>query len=119
VNVYMQGAHENCVKTGRCQYRAKIQEAQGLVDAAAAMIGGIKKMSQALWCDHGEHAFSERDPGRKRVQETTLVDGEERYQTADVCGPCNREVEATREAVRARRAELTHRVSDAEVIDAA
>lgn len=47
-------------------------------------------MSQALWCDHGGHAFSERDPGRQRIK----VDGidpdteEETVILKDFCGEC-------------------------------
>lgn len=47
-------------------------------------------MSQALWCDQGGHAFSERDPGRQRISITVLDEesGEERAEARDFCGAC-------------------------------
>lgn len=46
-------------------------------------------MSQALWCDSGGHAFSERDPGRQRISVTALDDdGEETIESRDFCGDC-------------------------------
>lgn len=47
-------------------------------------------MSQALWCDHGGHAFSERDPGRRRISMAVLDEDteQERTESRDFCGEC-------------------------------
>lgn len=50
---------------------------------------GRSSMSQALWCDQGGHAFSERDPGRQRISVTVLDDnGDEQQEARDLCGEC-------------------------------
>lgn len=50
---------------------------------------GRDGMSQALWCDQGGHAFSERDPGRQRVNVNMLDDdGNEVEMAKDLCGEC-------------------------------
>jgi hypothetical protein len=51
-------------------------------------------MSQALWCDAGEHAFSSNDENRHRFSETKMEKDPEYggqrevTTTVDVCGPC-------------------------------
>ena len=46
-------------------------------------------MSQALWCDQGGHAFSERDPGRQRISVQVLDDdGVEQAESRDLCSQC-------------------------------
>ena len=78
-------AAPGCQRDG-CQLRA----AGAMVEAAQQMIKelGRSSMSQALWCDAGGHAYSERDPGRQRVAITVLDDvtGEERQESRDFCG---------------------------------
>lgn len=50
---------------------------------------GRGKMSQAMWCDQGGHAFSERDPGRQRISVSTLDENENEVQVSkDFCGDC-------------------------------
>ena len=51
-------------------------------------------MSQALWCDWGNHAFSSNDQERHRLSESKMEKdpeyGGQREVTivVDVCGPC-------------------------------
>lgn len=52
-------------------------------------------MSQAIWCDWGDHAFSSNDPDRHRLSETKMEkdpeyrDNQREVTTVvDVCGPC-------------------------------
>lgn len=59
-------------------------------------------MSQAMWCDKGEHAFSAKDPDRQHFTKTATVEvptgnsyGRATYQQReeiteqlDICGPC-------------------------------
>lgn len=46
-------------------------------------------MSQALWCDSGEHAFSERDPDRQHLERTALDQaGNQITEPIDICGSC-------------------------------
>ena len=48
-----------------------------------------KPMSQALWCDAGEHAFSSRDPKAERWDRTMKNEqGEPVTIPWDVCGEC-------------------------------
>lgn len=51
---------------------------------------GRQHMSQALWCDNGGHAFSERDPGRQRISIAVLDEDteKERLESRDFCGEC-------------------------------
>lgn len=50
-------------------------------------------MSQALWCDHGGHAFSSKDPGKRHFSETRTVDDGFRVSQVtadmDICGECS------------------------------
>jgi hypothetical protein len=85
-----------CEKTGVCQLaRAQVtlNQAQNLIRRAEEMRGrsldGKVIMSQALWCDAGEHAFTSRDPKREHWQRTLRDEnGEEIEIPWDVCGPC-------------------------------
>lgn len=59
-------------------------------------------MSQAIWCDKGAHAFSEKDEERQHFTQTRTVKlhtgnsyGNDTYQDRqqvtdeiDICGPC-------------------------------
>lgn len=52
-------------------------------------------MSEAIWCDMGDHAFSANDPERHRLSESKMVDSPDSYNgkkevttIVDVCGPC-------------------------------
>lgn len=46
-----------------------------------------REVSQALWCDRGEHAFSAKDRGKMRVTVTIVNnDGEDVDEIQDVCG---------------------------------
>ncbi len=62
----------------------------------------VKHVSVALWCDKGQHAFSEKDENRQHFTQTKKVDvltgnsyGQPTYQQRqevteelDICGPC-------------------------------
>lgn len=64
--------------------------------------GGKRKVSQALWCDKSDHAFSSKDPERQHFAQTQTVPvatgnsyGTPTYQDRmqvteeiDICGPC-------------------------------
>lgn len=50
-------------------------------------------MSQALWCDATDHAFSERDPRRQRISVAEFSEDEDGNQrqvlvSKDFCGEC-------------------------------
>lgn len=51
-------------------------------------------MSEALWCDSGNHAFSAMDPDRQRFSQSKMVKDDEyggRKEVTtvlDICGPC-------------------------------
>jgi hypothetical protein len=84
---YVAGAHQLCVN-GRCQWRQATEilaQARQYVEQHT----GRSSMSQAMWCDQGGHAFSERDPGRQRITVAVLDDdGAEQEETRDLCGDC-------------------------------
>lgn len=85
-DAYVARAHPQCQDRG-CQYAT----AAGLLEAAGQALteGNREHMSQALWCDQGGHAFSERDPGRQRISVEILDDsGTEHSQFRDLCGDC-------------------------------
>lgn len=78
--------HERCIREG-CR----------LITADAAMTEVRKtleqfkdatRMSKALWCDNGDHAFSERDTEAKHFTETVKVDGKDVTTAYDICGKC-------------------------------
>jgi len=82
---YVQRAADLCQNYG-CQLHA----AQRTLDQAREIIETRNHMSQALWCDQGGHAFSERDPGRQRITVNTLdeVTDQETQVSKDFCGEC-------------------------------
>lgn len=85
---YIRGAHQMCADNG-CQWR----QATAILAQAQAYINehtGRSQMSQALWCDAGGHAFSERDPGRQRIAIAVLNEdtGEEETESRDFCSEC-------------------------------
>lgn len=84
---YIPRAHAACA-AGGCQFAAA-QEIVATAEQIAAQMGR-SGMSQALWCDQGGHAFSERDPGRKRISMDTLDDdsGDLVKESRDFCGEC-------------------------------
>jgi hypothetical protein len=46
-------------------------------------------MSKALWCDAGEHPFSERDGSRQHLERTIVNEaGDQVTEPWDVCGTC-------------------------------
>jgi hypothetical protein len=81
------GAAPGCVRD-RCQ----LKQAADVLEAARQIVenGRRTNMSQALWCDQGGHAFSERDPGRQRISITVLDEetNQERGEARDFCGDC-------------------------------
>lgn len=84
---FVEHAHPICEGTG-CQM-AKSHEVASIAMAAIREMG-VGSMSQALWCDHGGHAFSERDPGRRRISMAVLDEdtGQEKTEMRDFCGAC-------------------------------
>lgn len=83
------GADESCARDG-CQLRKALSDAQRmLAEARQIVTSGMRgNMSQALWCDAGGHAFSERDPDRQRISISTLDEesGREVMESRDFCG---------------------------------
>lgn len=61
-----------------------------IMAGATQLLTGRNHMSQALWCDQGGHAFSERDPGRQRITVNIIdEDTEDETQVSkDFCGEC-------------------------------
>jgi hypothetical protein len=76
-------------------------------------------MSQALWCDRGGHAFSDRDPGRKRVAVAGLDDdgNEQDAQYEDICGECIEKSGLLRKARTRPAAQLPGRYDQARTED--
>lgn len=64
---------------------------QGLINQMTLQIHKRKvqedSMSQAIWCDPGAHAFSAKDPGRRRLSGTSQDPdtGEEVTEVYDMC----------------------------------
>jgi hypothetical protein len=80
-------AHQACRYSG-CQF----WRLSAMAADAATLLDGRNHMSQALWCDQGGHAFSERDPGRQRIT-VNVIDEDteaETQLTKDLCGDCAR-----------------------------
>jgi len=78
-------AHRLCRFDG-CQ----LGRATAIISEAQTIIDGRNHMSQALWCDQGGHAFSERDPGRQRIT-VNVIDEDTEAETQiskDFCGEC-------------------------------
>jgi hypothetical protein len=85
------GAAPECVMN-RCLYsqaRTMLDQVR-TINAQLLQRNDRSHMSQALWCDSGGHAFSERDPGRQRISVNSLDEdtGEETSETRDFCGDC-------------------------------
>lgn len=78
--------HSNCAM--RCQLGTELARLQQKVQEAEQLIGGMSAMSQALWCDPGDHAFSGRDPERSRYTRTHVdpATGDEKVEVFDTCG---------------------------------
>lgn len=61
--------------------------------SASYLVKVEPKMSQAIWCDQGGHAFSSKDPGKRHFSETRTVDDGLRVSQVtaemDICGPCS------------------------------
>ena len=74
------------------QARVLYARAQTVLDNAQQLAGRTiegKPMSQALWCDAGEHPFSARDPKAERWDRTMKNDdGETITIPWDVCSDC-------------------------------
>ena len=60
-----------------CFNNCTFVKAQYLLEQVQSLSKGIVEMSRAMWCDQGNHAFSERDPGKRHFTETMTVDGKE------------------------------------------
>lgn len=86
---WVASAHPVCTN-GRCQWWEAVQilaQAKEIIEEHT----GRSRMSQALWCDQGGHAFSERDPGRQRISVQVLDDdGVEQAESRDLCSECAR-----------------------------
>lgn len=71
---YVDYAHEKCRDSGECQLSAALR----LLGEQQALNGKLitayreKKMSGSEWCDLGGHAFSAKDPARKRLAVTSF-----------------------------------------------
>ena len=91
---WVQGAHPGC-ESGGCQFGRGMAVAEQAMEIVNAM--GKESMSQALWCDQGGHAFSERDPGRQRITIDVLDEDTDREikVSKDYCGECAREAGLT------------------------
>lgn len=78
-----------------CRAGCQLSQALSIARATENIISGLGRnsMSQALWCDQGGHAFSERDPGRQRISVDVLNEDTEEIEseTRDLCGECARE----------------------------
>lgn len=61
-------------------------QATAVIEQAQQVLGGITQMSNALWCDAGEHAFSDKDPEKRHFTETREVDGKPVTEVIDWCG---------------------------------
>jgi hypothetical protein len=74
------------------QARMLYAQAQRMLEQAQRISGRTtegKIVSQALWCDAGEHAFSGRDPKSERWDRTMKNEkGETVTVPWDVCGAC-------------------------------
>jgi hypothetical protein len=83
--------HPECADGCRLdQARQLHREAQGMLNQAQKLAGRTtegKIMSQALWCDQGDHPFSARDPKAEHWERNgTGKDGSKVMIPWDVCG---------------------------------
>lgn len=84
---YVRYAAPACEISG-CQM-SKVEDTLRASAETLAEFLGRSRMSQALWCDQGGHAFSERDAGRQRISVTVLDEsGQELKEARDLCGAC-------------------------------
>jgi len=93
--VWVRSQQYNCAPAcqGQCQYyplKEALDASQAVIRQVIGLDSEGQNMSAAVWCDMGEHAFSARNPGRKRRVETSIdpVSGEEITVQMDICGPC-------------------------------
>lgn len=89
-NTYIANAHPTCVGMNGCQFH-RVENFDRttaiLVKQAQTIIETSTKMSAAIWCDQGNHAFSEHDPKREKFSKTLYDDdGDSRVVTIDMCG---------------------------------
>jgi hypothetical protein len=82
--------HPMCANT--CQYvlsQNRVAEATNLIAAGRQLTEGILNVSTALWCDQGNHAFSDRDTARRHFTETEVdARGQNHTVVYDMCGEC-------------------------------
>lgn len=82
--------HSQCEQS--CQFvlsQNRLAEATNIIRKAAELTEGIAKVSNALWCDRKQHAFSDRDSKRRHFTETEVDDrGNSRTVVYDFCGEC-------------------------------
>ena len=94
--------HSQCEHT--CQFveanNMRIR-ANAIVAQAQSTLGGIGKVSNALWCDHGQHAFSENDQGRRHFTESKYSPDRDETVTEviDWCGECAAKLMEARKAI--------------------
>ena len=74
-----------------CKDGCQLSQARAMLAQAEKLVGRTKEgkiMSQALWCDQGQHAFSARDPKSEHWerQATDPKTGEKIVVPWDVCG---------------------------------
>jgi len=83
-NRYVSDIAHACERDG-CQ----LSRARELFEQAERLLEKRMEPTRALWCDQGEHPFSERDPGRKVITiGGTGADGELAEESRTTCGPC-------------------------------
>lgn len=92
--LYTFSASDNCRASG-CQLQkaqtifTQAQKALEQMERLAGRTREGKPLSQALWCDAGEHAFSARDPKSERWERQVKNDeGTTITIPWDVCGEC-------------------------------
>lgn len=96
-------AAPQCVVTGQCQ----LSRAQEMIASTQTVVAAAGRMKDtmlenvALWCDVGGHAFSSRDPGRRKMKVTTYGDdGQETGEETQIgCGRCVEKTGTIRRAV--------------------
>lgn len=93
-----------------CMDGCQLTEARKLLVTAERLVGRTtegKTVSQALWCDQGDHAFSARDPKSEHWERQVKNDkGENVTVPWDVCG---QHVAAINERLAAMDAEVQQR----------
>lgn len=75
--------HHNCFNN--CSFN----QVQNVLDEVSELSKGISQLSRAMWCDQKNHAFSERDPGKRHYTETSTDEsGRSVTVVYDMCGEC-------------------------------